>query len=174
MVDSTRMGIRHHVASFCLWDKGSDSSRCCGQDGCLCQFCHYGTHVSPLYRQSMEYSVSHIMTWSCISHLLSLTNSYLLLVCIRNNVDRRLGFSVPVLYGLALTKVLAAYCFYLVDPLLGKCLLLTLTWLGAAAALETHTWRINPDPDTGKPEPLYPAKGKWKTRFRWETSSSSS
>jgi tryptophan-rich sensory protein len=87
-----------------------------------------------------------------------------------NNVDRRLGFSVPVLYALALSKMLAAYRFYLVDPLLGKCLAATLTWITAAAALETHTWRINPDPDTGKPEPLYPAKGKWKTKFRWEAS----
>jgi hypothetical protein len=97
---------------------------------------------------------------------------YLTMEPISNNVERRLGVSVIVLYSLALSKVFAAYKFYQIHPLAGKCLAATLTWLTAAAALETHTWRINPDPDTGKPEPLYPAKApKWKTRFRWESSS---
>jgi len=84
-------------------------------------------------------------------------------------VERRLGPSVILLYALWLTKALAAYQFFRIDPLSGKWLAATLTWLTAAAALETRTWQINPDPDTGKPEPLYPAKGKWKTRFRWES-----
>jgi TspO/MBR family len=88
-----------------------------------------------------------------------------------NNVERRLGVSVIVLYALVLTKALAAYQFYQVDRAAGRWLAATLTWLTAAAALETRTWQINPDPTTGKPEPLYPSKeeNKWRTRFRWET-----
>lgn len=88
-----------------------------------------------------------------------------------NNVEKRLGPSVIILYGLVASKALASFAFYQVSPLAGKLLALTLTWLTAAAALETDMWRINPDPDTGKKEPLYPAKAdKWTTRFRWESS----
>lgn len=84
-----------------------------------------------------------------------------------NNIERRLGPSVLLLYALALTKAATAFAFYQVHPLAGKLLALTMTWLTAAAALETQTWRLNPDPDTGKKEPLYPAKmAKWKTEFR--------
>lgn len=98
-------------------------------------------------------------------------SSLLLLFATSNNVERRLGVSVIALYGLVITDIFAAFRFYQVDPLSGKCLAATLTWITAAAALETNTWRINPDPATGKPEPLYPAKAKkWKTRFRWESS----
>lgn len=89
-----------------------------------------------------------------------------------NNVERRLGVSVIALYALASSKAYTAYRFFQIDALAGKCLAATMTWLSAAAILETNTWLINPDPDTGKPEPLYPAKvAKWKTRFRWEKSS---
>lgn len=123
-----------------------------------------------MYRQSLEYCVSKVSHGHDATTLLYETLTPCFYFKYSNNVDRRLGFSVPVLYALALSKMLAAYRFYLVDPLLGKCLAATLTWITAAAALETHTWRINPDPDTGKPEPLYPAKGKWKTKFRWEAS----
>jgi translocator protein len=87
-----------------------------------------------------------------------------------NNIERRLGPSVILLYALAFTKAATALVFYKVTPLAGKLLALTMTWLTAAAVLETQTWRINPDPDTGKKEPLYPAKvAKWKTKFRWES-----
>lgn len=87
-----------------------------------------------------------------------------------NNVERRLGPSVIILYMLAISKAFAAVQFYRVDPLAGKLLALTLTWLTAAAVLETNTWQINPDVDTGKKEPLYPAKeDKWTTKFRWES-----
>jgi tryptophan-rich sensory protein len=86
-----------------------------------------------------------------------------------NNVERRLGVSVIVLYALWITKAYAAVRFHRVDAVAGRLLASTLTWLTAAAALETNTWLINPDPDTGEPEPLYPARAeKWKTRFRWE------
>jgi len=87
-----------------------------------------------------------------------------------NNIERRLGVSVILLYLLWLTKAYAAYQFWRIDKITGQLLALTLTWLTAAAALETNTWLINPDPDTGRVEPLYPAKvkGKWKTVFRWE------
>jgi len=77
---------------------------------------------------------------------------------------------VIVLYLLALTKALTAYQFYQINPLAGKLLACTLTWLCAAAALETNTWQLNPDVETGKVEPLYPGKAdKWKTKFVWET-----
>lgn len=87
-----------------------------------------------------------------------------------NNVERRLGVSVIVLYLMWLSKAYAAYEFWRIDKISGQLLAATLTWLTAAAALETNTWLINPDSDTGKVEPLYPAKveGKWKTAFRWE------
>ena len=90
-----------------------------------------------------------------------------------NNVERRLGFSVIVLYLLVASKAWAVYQFYRIRPRAGQLLAATLTWLIAAAALETRTWQINPDPDTGRPEPLYPAKAaKWKTRFVWEAEAS--
>mmetsp|Transcript_1459 Transcript_1459/g.3260 ORF Transcript_1459/g.3260 Transcript_1459/m.3260 type:complete len:559 (+) Transcript_1459:245-1921(+) len=86
-----------------------------------------------------------------------------------NRVDQRLGASVPALYGLLVTNLVASYRFYLVRPIAGKLLAATSIWLAAAAVLETHAWLINPDPTTGQPEPLYPAKDtKWKTKFRWE------
>lgn len=87
-----------------------------------------------------------------------------------NNVERRLGPCVPALWALAVTGGAAAYVFAQVNPLAGKLLALTLSWLTAAAALETDTWRINPDLETGKKEKLYPvkAKKKWVTKFRWE------
>ena len=75
-----------------------------------------------------------------------------------------------VLYALALSKAFTAWQFSKVYPLAGKLLALTMTWLSAAAALETSTWLINPDVETGKLEPLIPRRHpKWSTKFRWET-----
>lgn len=86
-----------------------------------------------------------------------------------NNVERRLGVSVVLLCSLWLTKAFAALQFYKVEPLAGKLLALTLTWITAAAALATRTWQINPDPYTGELEPLVPMKHpRWTTKFRWE------
>lgn len=86
-----------------------------------------------------------------------------------NNVERRLGVSVILLYGLWLSKAFAAFQFYKVTPLAGKLMAATLTWITAACALETRTWQINPDPDTNKLEPLLPMQHpKWSTKFRWE------
>jgi len=86
-----------------------------------------------------------------------------------NNVEDRLGVSVVLIYALWLTKAFAAYQFYKVEPLAGKLLALTLTWLTAAAALLTRTWQINPDPVTGGREPLVPMRHpRWATKFRWE------
>lgn len=94
-----------------------------------------------------------------------------------NRVDGRLGASVPALFGLLFSNIFASYQFYLVRPLAGKLLFATSLWLAAAAALETDTWRLNPENSTtGQRAPLYPAKDdstngeKWKTtKFRWET-----
>jgi len=86
-----------------------------------------------------------------------------------NNVEGRLGVSVVLLYSLWLTKAFAALQFYKVKPIAGKLLALTLTWITAAVALTTRTWQINPDPDSGKLEPLVPMQHpKWTTKFRWE------
>mmetsp|Transcript_33510 Transcript_33510/g.33753 ORF Transcript_33510/g.33753 Transcript_33510/m.33753 type:complete len:111 (-) Transcript_33510:239-571(-) len=86
-----------------------------------------------------------------------------------DNVERRLGVSVVGLYSIWLTKAFAAWQFYRVNPRAGKLLAVTLTWITAALALQIRTWQINPDPDTGKREPLVPMKhSRWTTKFRWE------
>ena len=63
-----------------------------------------------------------------------------------------------MLYALTASKAVAAVLAYRVDPTAGAVLAATLTWLSAAAALGTATWRLNPDPSTGKPQPLVPRK----------------
>ena len=84
-----------------------------------------------------------------------------------NNVERRLGVAVVLLYSMWLTKAFAALQFYKVQPIAGKLLALTLSWITAAVALTTRTWQINPE--TGKLEPLVPMQHpKWVTKFRWE------
>ena len=84
-----------------------------------------------------------------------------------NNVERRYGVAVIGVLFVWLSKVHAAYRFFQVDQLAGKLLGLTVVWLTIATALITRTWQLNPDPETGKPETLYPAKGKGETRFSW-------
>lgn len=106
-----------------------------------------------------------------------------------NNVERRLGVSVLALYGLWITNGVAAILFGRVLPRAGILLGLTQVWITAAAALETQTWRLNPDvvshttleegdddDDTTKKtrqlEPLLPRQNpKWSTKFRWEKES---
>ena len=84
-------------------------------------------------------------------------------------MERRLGVSVVLLYALWLTKAFAALQFYKVEPRAGQLLAWTLTWITAAVALTTRTWQLNPDPDTGRLEPLVPMKHpKWSTKFKWE------
>jgi len=84
-------------------------------------------------------------------------------------VEGRLGAPVILLYLLWLTKAFAAWQFYQIIPLAGKLLAVTLTWITAAVALETRTWQINPDPNTGKKDPLLPMQDpKGITKFRWE------
>ena len=82
-------------------------------------------------------------------------------------MERRLGVAVVLLYSMWLTKAFAALQFYKVQPIAGKLLALTLSWITAAVALTTRTWQINPE--TGKLEPLVPMQHpKWTTKFRWE------
>jgi len=86
-----------------------------------------------------------------------------------NNVEDRLGVSVVLIYALWLTKAFAAYQFYRVQPLAGKLLAVTLTWISAAVALLTQTWRLNPDPVTGRLDALTPLRRPGRTtKFRWE------
>lgn len=85
-----------------------------------------------------------------------------------NNVERRYGASVIGVVLVWLSKAHASYQYFQVDPMAGKILALTLIWLTIASVLITRTWQLNPDPATGKPEPLYPVKGgKAKTRYIW-------
>jgi len=89
-----------------------------------------------------------------------------------NNVERRYGASVVGVGLVWLTKAYAAYRYYQVVPLAGQLLAAPLIWLTVAAALVGRTWRLNPDPESGKPEPLYPVAGTGKrTKFAWFSSS---
>jgi translocator protein len=85
-----------------------------------------------------------------------------------NNVERRYGVSVIGVFLVWLSKAHAAYQYLQVGSgLPGKILAVTLVWLTIASALITRTWQQNPDAATGKVEPLYPVKGKVKTRYIW-------
>lgn len=84
-----------------------------------------------------------------------------------NNVERRYGVSVVGVACVWLSKAYAAYSYGRVVPRAGTLLALPLVWLSVASALIYSTWRINPDPSTGKPEPLYPTVGDKKTKFVW-------
>lgn len=75
-----------------------------------------------------------------------------------NRIEQQLGVSMLLLYALVGTKALAAYVAYQIDPRAGIALACTLSWLFAAAALSTATWRLNPDPKTGRPQSLVPRK----------------
>ena len=63
-----------------------------------------------------------------------------------------------LLYALFASKAVAAYLAYRIDPNAGIALACTLTWLLAASALGTATWRLNLDPNTGKRDSLLPMK----------------
>jgi translocator protein len=84
-----------------------------------------------------------------------------------NNVERRYGVAVTGVFCVWLSKAHAAYQYGLVNCLAGTLLGGTLIWLTIASALVTATWRLNPNPTTNKPEPLYPVKGKTETKFAW-------
>ena len=84
-----------------------------------------------------------------------------------NNIERRFGVAVTGVLFVWLSKAHAAYQYGRVNPLAGCLIAATLIWLTIATALVTATWRLNPDPATGKPEPLYPVKGKAETKFAW-------
>ena len=89
-----------------------------------------------------------------------------------NNVERRYGVSFEVVTLVWLSKAHAAYQFTRVNAVAGRVLAATLVWLTIASALVFTTWRINPDPSTGKPEPLYPVRGKVPTKFAWFSAAS--
>jgi translocator protein len=84
-----------------------------------------------------------------------------------NNVERRYGVSVVGLACVWLSKACAAYAYHRAVPRAGMLLALPLLWLTVASALIYSTWRINPDPSTGKPDPLYPTVGDKRTTFVW-------
>ena len=63
-----------------------------------------------------------------------------------------------LLYALFGSKAYTAYLAYQIDSRAGIALACTLFWIGAASALGTATWRLNPDPVTGKNQPLLPLK----------------
>jgi len=81
-----------------------------------------------------------------------------------NRVEEQLGLSMIMLYGLFLSKAYTAYLAYRIVPGAGIALACPLSWLAAAAALGTDTWRLNPDSHTGKLQPLLPTKTITKTK----------
>jgi tryptophan-rich sensory protein len=91
-----------------------------------------------------------------------------------NNVDRRYGASVTGVLCVTASALNAAYQYYKVNSLAGKLLGLTLLWFAVASSLITATWKLNPDPSTGKKDPLYPIIGDKKTEFAWFRSAGSS
>jgi translocator protein len=84
-----------------------------------------------------------------------------------NNVERRFGVAVTGVLCVWLSKAHAAYQYSRVNHVAGTLLGATLIWLTIASALVTATWQLNPDPVTGKPEPLYPVVGNGITKFAW-------
>jgi translocator protein len=84
-----------------------------------------------------------------------------------NNVERRFGVAVTGVCCVWLSKAHAAFQYRQVHPMAGALLGATLIWLTIASALVTATWRLNPDRETGKLEPLYPVTGKATTKFAW-------
>jgi tryptophan-rich sensory protein len=86
-----------------------------------------------------------------------------------NNVERRYGTSVLGVVCVWLSKAHAAYRYAQVNALAGNILGVSLIWLTIATALVAKTWRLNPDPETGKMDPLYPVTGKAKTNFAWRS-----
>jgi len=75
-----------------------------------------------------------------------------------NRIQQELGVSMLLLWGLFATKAYTAYLAYQIVPGAGIALACTLSWLGAAASLGSATWRLNPDPNTGKNQSLVPRK----------------
>jgi len=73
-----------------------------------------------------------------------------------NRIEEQLGVSMILLYALFASKAYTAWLAWQIDPTAGIALACTLSWLGAAAALGTATWRLNPDPATGQTQPLVP------------------
>jgi len=84
-----------------------------------------------------------------------------------NNTERRYGVAVTGVVAVLCSKAFAAYQYYQVNQTAGKLLGATCIWLTVATALIAATWRLNPNPSTGKPEALYPVKGSTTTKFLW-------
>jgi len=88
-----------------------------------------------------------------------------------NNRERRFGAAVTGVLCVTLSAANAAYQFYTVDEFAGNLLgSVPMIWFAVATSLITDTWKINPSPDTGEPEPLYPFVRDdvdKQTRFAW-------
>ena len=85
-----------------------------------------------------------------------------------NNVERRYGASVLGVLCVWISAAFAAFNYYQVLPLAGQLLSLKLIWLTIASSLIFQTWRLNPDPETGKKDALMPTiGGDAKTEFMW-------
>ncbi|KAG7368341.1 TspO/MBR family protein [Nitzschia inconspicua] len=87
-----------------------------------------------------------------------------------NNKERRYGTSIVGVLMVWASAAFAAYQYSIVAPLAGRLLSLPLIWLTIASSLIVRTWRLNPAPDTGKPESLLPTKdanAKTITKLVW-------
>lgn len=87
-----------------------------------------------------------------------------------NNIEKRLGASVPGVLFVLISAVFASYKYYEVNVMAGKLLACTCIWLTIASILIIDTWRLNPNKSTGKKFPFYPVKSDdVKTRFFYES-----
>jgi benzodiazapine receptor len=85
-----------------------------------------------------------------------------------NNTERRFGTAVPSILIVSATAANAAFQYSQADPFAGKLLGATLLWFAVASTLIADTWRLNPNPETGERDPLYPVTGgEIKTEFAW-------
>lgn len=121
------------------------------------------TASAMIYGSTMSYTTPAIMALMLHLSIGDVWNTI-------NNVEKRYGVSVVGVVLVWLSKAFAAYQYYLVVPMAGKLLALPLIWLTIASSLIIRTWQLNPEPETGKPEPLYPVVGKKTTKFAWFSS----
>jgi len=84
-----------------------------------------------------------------------------------NNVEKRIGASVPGVLCVLASAAFASYQYYQVDPFAGKLLGATCIWLTIASALIIDTWRLNPRGE--QKDALFPVKGDAETKFIFES-----
>lgn len=90
-----------------------------------------------------------------------------------NNSEQRFGASVTGVLCVTASALNAAYQYYTIDETAGNLLGLPMIWFAVAASLVTATWKLNPSPESGELESLYPVvrSDRKQTSFAWFGSS---